>query len=143
MRLAVDALEDHRQGRVRQDRPVRQDAQQRDPVAGEAALQGPGQARLGVEVDLVDDRPGDLDAVPLEQRRVEHDLVDRAPDAALGHDDRRRPEHRRDGRVRQPDDRPDPGMAGPLDEQDVAVAANAAWAARIRAGRSSTTWPSM
>ena len=31
------------------------------------------------------------------------------------------PEHRGDGRVRQPDDRADPGVAGPLDEQDVAV----------------------
>ena len=57
--LAVDPLEDHRQGRVRQDRPVRQDAQQRDAVAGQAALQGPGQVGLGQQVDLVDDRPGD------------------------------------------------------------------------------------
>ena len=57
----------------------------------------------------------------LEQRRVEHDLVDRPADAALGHDDRRRAEHRRDRRVRQPDDRADAGVAGALDEQDVAL----------------------
>ena len=53
------------------------------PWRRQAALEGPGQARLGVEVDLVDDRPGDLDAVALEQRGVEHDLVDRPADAAL------------------------------------------------------------
>ena len=110
-RLAVDALEDHREGRVRQDRPVRQDAEQRDAVARQAALERPRQAGLGVEVDLVDDRPGDLDAVALEQRGVEHDLVDRPADAALGDDDRRRAEHRRDRRVRQPDDRADAGVA--------------------------------
>ena len=53
---------------------------------------------------------------------VEHDLVDRAADAALGDDDRRRPEHRRDHGVRELDDRPDAGVPGPLDQQDVAVA---------------------
>ena len=142
-RLAVDAFEDHRQGRVGQDRPVGQHAQQRDAVAREAALQGPGEARLGVEVDLVDDGARDVDAVPLEQRGVEHDLVDRAADAALGDDDGGRTEHRRDGRVREVDDGADAGVAGALDQQDVAVAANAACAARIRAARSSTTSPSM
>ncbi len=120
-RLAVDALEDHRQGRVGQDRPVRQDAQQRDAVAGQPVFERAGEPRLGVEVDLVDDRAGDLDAVPLEQRGVEHDLVDRPPDAALRHDDRRRAEHRRHGRVREADDGPDPGVPGALDEQDVAI----------------------
>ena len=119
--LAVDALEDHREGRVRQDRPVREDAEQRDPVTRQPALEGPGQARLGVEVDLVDDRPGDLHAMALEQRGIEHDLVDRTADAALGDDDRRRPEERRHRRVREPDDRADAGVTGPLDQEDVAI----------------------
>ena len=66
------------------------------PWRAEAALEDLGDARLGVEVDLVDDRPRDLDAVAREERRVEDDLVDRAADAALADDDRRRPEHRGD-----------------------------------------------
>ena len=77
-----------------------------------------------------------------EVRRVEDDLVDRPPDAALGHDHRRRAEHRRDHRVRQPDHRPDARVPGALDEQHV-VARELACAARIRAPRSSTTWPAM
>ena len=48
-----------------------------------SALQCPGEPRFGVEVDLVDDRPGDRHAVAFEERRVEHDLVDRPSDAAL------------------------------------------------------------
>ena len=67
-RLAVDALEDHREGRVREDRPDGQDAEERDAVDGEAALEDRGDAGLGVEIDLVDDRPGDLDAVDLPAR---------------------------------------------------------------------------
>ena len=81
------------------------------------ALEDVGDPRLGVEVDLVDDRAGDRHAVRGEVRRVEDDLVDRPADAALADDDRRRPEHRRDGRVRQPDDRPDAGVTGPLDQE--------------------------
>ncbi len=80
-------------------------------MAAEAALEDLGDARLGVEVDLVDDRARDLHAVSREERGVEHDLVDRAADAALADDDRRRAEQRRDDRVRQPDDRPDAGVA--------------------------------
>ena len=82
-RLAVDALEDHRQRRVGEDRAVREHAEQRDAVAGQATLQGPRQVRLGEQVDLVHDGPGDRDAGALEQRLVEHDLVDRPADAAL------------------------------------------------------------
>ena len=63
--------------------------------------------------------PGDRHAVRAEVGRVEHDLVDRPPDPALGHDHRRRAEHLRDHRVRQPDHRPDPGVPGPLDDQHV------------------------
>ena len=73
-------------------------------MAREAALQGPRQVGLGEEVDLVDDRPGDLDARPLEERLVEHDLVDRPADTAFGDDDRRRPEHGRDVGIREVDD---------------------------------------
>ena len=64
--------------------------------------------------------PATLTPLPLEQRRVEDDLVDRAPDAALRDDDGGRAEHPGDGRVRQPDDRPDAGVTGAFDEQDVA-----------------------
>ena len=120
-RLALDALEDHREGRVGQDGPVWQHAEQRDPVSGETLLEGPRETGFGVEVHLVHDRPGDLDAVAFEQGGVQDDLVDRPADPALGHDDRGRAEHRGDDRVREPDDRPDPRVAGPLDEQDVAV----------------------
>ena len=81
----------------------------------------PGETRFRVEVHLVDDGSGDADTDPLEQRRVEDDLVDRAPHAALRDDDRGRAEHRGHRGVRQPDDRPDTGMTGALDEQDVAV----------------------
>ena len=119
--LAVDALEDHGQGRVGQDGPVREDAQERDPLPRQTALEGSGEARLGIEVDLVDDGPRDAHAVTLEQRGVEHDLVDRPSDAALGHDDRRRTEQTSDDRVGQPDDGPDTGVAGAFDEQDVAL----------------------
>jgi hypothetical protein len=117
----VDALEDHRQRRVRQDRPDGQDAQQRDAVVGEAALEDARDPGLGDHVDLVDDRPGDLDAVRPEQRRVEDDLVDGPADAALADDHRGRPQHPRDDRVRQPDDGPDPGVPRALDEQDLVV----------------------
>ena len=55
-RLAVDALEDHLERRVRQDRPDRQDAEQRDAVRREAALEDLLDPGLGLEVDLVDDR---------------------------------------------------------------------------------------
>ena len=48
--------------------------------------------------------PGDVHALALEERGVEDDLVDRPADAALGHDDRRRPEHRGDRGVGQADD---------------------------------------
>ena len=78
-----------------------------------------------------------------EQGRVEDDLVDRPADAALAHDDRRRTEHRRDGGVREADDRTDSRVAGALDQDDVAVARELPWAARTRAPRSSTTSPAM
>ena len=100
-------------------------------------------AGLRLDVDLVHDRAGDTDTVLREQRRVEHDLVDRAPDAALADDDRRGAERGSDGRVRQSDDRPDAGMSGALDEEHVAPRANWAWAAAIFAPRSSTTSPAM
>ena len=118
---AADALEDHAQRRVRQDRPVRQHAQQRDPVPLEAALEGLRDPRLLVDPDLVDDRARHPDAVRREVRRVEDDLVDRPPDAALGHDHRRRPEHLRDDRVRQPDHGAHAGVPRALDEQHVVV----------------------
>jgi hypothetical protein len=86
-----------------------------------AALEGPRDAGLGVS-HLVHDGAGDAHAVPLEQRRVEHDLVDRAADAALADDDGGRPEEARDDRVREPDDGTDAGVPGALDEHDVAVA---------------------
>jgi hypothetical protein len=124
-RLAADALEDHAECRVRQDRPDRQDAEERDAVLCEAALEDASDPRLGLHVDLVDDRPGDLDPVRPEQRRIEDDLVDRPADATLADDHRRRPEHARDDRVRQPDDRADAGVTGPLHEQDLVVAVGA------------------
>ena len=98
---------------------------------------------LAIEVDLVDDRAGDLHAVALEQRGVEHDLVDRPADAALGHDDRRRAEHRRDAAFDSPMTAPTPACPVPSMSSMSRSAANEAWASRIRAGRSSTTSPSM
>ncbi len=43
----------------------------------------PGEPGFRVEVHLVDDGAGDVDAVPLEERGVEDDLVDGPADAAL------------------------------------------------------------
>ena len=40
-RLAVDALEDHRERRVREDRPDRQHAEERDAVAARGRVRGP------------------------------------------------------------------------------------------------------
>ena len=120
-RLAPDAFEDHGQRRVGQDRTVGQDAQQRDALVGQASLQNPAQVRLGIQVHLVDDRPGNFDAVGGEVRRVEHDFVDRPTDTALRDDDRGRPEHGGHRRVRQADHRPHPSVARPLDEQKLTV----------------------
>ena len=117
----VDAREDHPERRVGQDRPVRQDPQERDPVEGQAALQRPRDARLLVDPHLVHQGARDRHAVRGEVRGVEHDLVDRPADAALRHDHRRRPQHRRDRRVRQPHDGTHPRVPGALDQQDVVI----------------------
>ena len=98
-----------------------QDAEQRDAVARQAALEVRASPGFASRSTLLTIAPATLDPVALEQRGVEHDLVDRPADAALGDDDGRRAEQRRDRRVREPDDRADPGVAGPLDEQDVAI----------------------
>ena len=127
---AVHAPQDHPQRRVGQDRPVRQHAQERDPVEGEAALQRPLDPRLLVDPDLVDEGARDRHPVRLEVRGVEHDLVDRPADAALGDDDRRRPEHRRDPRVRQPTTAPTPACPVPSMSQ-TSWSANCRWAATI------------
>ena len=65
--------------------------------------------------------PADPHALPLEERGVEHDLVDRTADPAFRDDDRGRPEHARHDRIREPDHRADPRMPGALDEHHVAV----------------------
>ena len=62
-RLAADAFEDHPEGRVREDRSDRQDAEQGDAVKREPTLEDGPDPGLGVEVDLVHDRPGDRDAL--------------------------------------------------------------------------------
>ncbi len=117
--LPFDLLDEHRQRRVRQQRPVRQHPQQLDAVLGQAVAQDVGESRVRVRVDLVDDRAGDLDAMAGEQRAIEHDLVDGTADSRLGHDRRRCLEHARDLGVRKPDHRPDAGMTRPLDQQEV------------------------
>ena len=91
------------------------------PWRRQAALERVRDPGLRVDVDLVDDRARDLDAVRREERGVEHDLVDRPADATLGDDHRRRAEHRGHDRVREADDRADAGVPGPLDQQDVVV----------------------
>ena len=118
-RLSVEPFENHLERRAGEDRAPGQHAEEGDAVGRQPALDHPGDARLGIDVDLVDDRPGDVDALGPEERRVQDDLVDRAADAALADDDRRRPEHRRDRGVRKADHRPDAGMAGALDEEHV------------------------
>ena len=124
-RLAVNPFEDHRERRVGQDRAVRQHAEERDAEPFEALLEDPPEIRSRGQVDLVDDRTADVHALPLEQRGIEHDLVDRAADAALRDDDRGRTEHARHDRVREPDHRSDTGVSGALDEHDVAVTGEA------------------
>ena len=117
----MDAFEDHRQRRVGQDLAVRQDAEERDAEPFEALLENSPEVRPGGQVDLVDDRTPDPHALPLEERGVEHDLVDRTADAALRHDDRGRAEHARHDRIREPDHGADPRMPRALDEHHVAV----------------------
>ena len=53
------------------------------PWRAKPAAQDVGQRRVRARVHLVDDRAEDLHAVAREQRMVEHDLVDRPPDAGL------------------------------------------------------------
>ena len=122
-RLAADALEDHPEGGVRQDRADRQHAEQADPVEGEAALEHLGDPGLGDEVDLVDDRPGDRHPVGGEVGRVQDDLVDRPAHATLADDDRRRAEQPGHDRVREADHRADSGMSRALDQEHVVVGA--------------------
>ena len=69
-----------------------QHAEERDAVQREAALERPLDPGLVVHADLVDEGAGDRHAVRGEVGRIEHDLVDRPPYAALGHDHRRRPQ---------------------------------------------------
>ncbi len=81
--LSVKVRDDQLQRRVGKERRVRDAAEQVDAVLGEAALEHVGQVRVGLHVDLVDDRPEHPHVMGGEQRVVEDDLVDRAPDAAL------------------------------------------------------------
>ena len=90
-------------------------------MLAETALDDLRQVRMRLDVDLVDDRTDHPDAMRREERAVEHDLVDRAADAALADDDDRRVEHRGDARVREPDDRADSRVPGALDDDHVLV----------------------
>ena len=101
--------------------PVRQDAQQRDPVPGEAALSVRARPGFASRSTLLTMAPATWTPCRSNSAALSTISSIGRPDAALGDDDRRRPEHRRDDGVRQADDRPDPGVAGPLDQQDVAV----------------------
>ncbi len=115
--LTGHLLHEHREGRVGEDRPIRQGAQQPDAMSGESLAQDIRQGRVRVRIHLVHDRTQDLDATPGEERVVEHDLVDGLAHARLGDDHRGRAQECRHVRVRQPDDRADTRMTGTLDEQ--------------------------
>ncbi len=84
-------------------------------------LQHLRQVGVGLDVHLVDHRPQHPHPMPLEQRVVEHDLVDRPAHAALADDHHRRLQHLRHPRVGEADDRAHPGMARPLDQDHVLV----------------------
>jgi hypothetical protein len=122
--VARHLLDQHRQRRVRQQRPVRQHAEQLDAVSSQPALERQREARVRLVVDLVDDRTHHLDAVSVEQRAIEDDLVDRAADAGLAHDQRAGAEHPSHVGVGEPDDRADTGVAGALDQDDLATTAD-------------------
>ena len=77
------------------------------------------EAGLGDQVHLVHDRTRHRHAVLLEERGVEHDLVDGPADAPLADDHGGRAQEARHDRVRQPDDRADARVAGPLDEHQL------------------------
>ena len=80
----------------------------------------------------------------LEERVVEHDLVDRPAHAALADDHHRRLEQRRHPRVGEADHRAHPGVARPLDDDQVLVLATTLLAASVTAApRSSVTRPMM
>ena len=81
--LAVEVGDDQLQRRVGQELGVRDAAEQVDPVLRQAALEHLGQLGMRLDVHLVDHRAEDTHVVSGEQRVVQHDLVDRPPDASL------------------------------------------------------------
>ena len=93
-------------------------------MLGQAAPQHLGEMRVRLDVDLVDHRAHHPHPVALEERVVEHDLVDRATHATLADDHDRRLEQRRHPRVREADHGAHPGVAGALDDQQVLIRAD-------------------
>ena len=91
-RFSLQPIFNDRERWVREDLAIREHAEERDLVAGKAAFKESRQLRLHLEIDLVDDRAGDLDATGGEECGVQHDLVDRSPDPPLAHDHDRRPQ---------------------------------------------------
>ena len=131
--LPVHLLDEHGQRGVREDGPVGQHAEQLDAVPGQATAEHVRQRRVGVQVDLVDDRPGERHAVLREERRVEDDLVDGPAHASLADDDRGRPQARGHDGVGEPDDGAHAGVTGALDE-DGLPALDEARVGRLDAG---------
>ena len=72
---------------------------------------------LHIKVNLIDDRPRNLNATRGEERRVQHDLVDWSTDATLAHDDHRRVEQRSDIGVAQADHSTDARMSCSFKQQ--------------------------
>jgi hypothetical protein len=110
---------------IGQEFAVRDAAQQLQALLAKPLAQHLDQLRPGVHVHLVHHGAQHPHALALEQRVVQHDLVDGAPDASLADDDHRRVQQLRHACVGQPDDGAHPGVPRPLHQHHVAVRCHA------------------
>ena len=88
--LPLQAIFNDRERGVGENLAIRKNAEERNSVTREPLLEKARQRWLHIKVNLVDDRPRNLNATRGEERCVQHDLVDWSTDTALAHDDHRR-----------------------------------------------------
>ena len=112
-------------------------------MAGETALEGSGEVGLREQVHLVDDRPGDGHPGPLEQRLLSTISSIGRPTPPSETMTAGAPSIEATSAFERLMTAPTPACPVPSISRMSRSAANEAWAARMRAGRSSTTRPSM
>jgi hypothetical protein len=98
---------------------VRDDAEEFEALALEAAPGEVGDVLEFFGEDLVEDDPDDLDTLGLEEGAVHGDFVDGETDATAGDDDDLGSEEFGDGGVGEVEDGADAGVAGALDEDEL------------------------